>query len=126
MKYKQLLAALQKLDAEQLDMDVTVFDSENEEAFPAVFEIAEERGDDEEDYEGSGMLESGLPYLSFTFDEEPVRPAPKPPTAEEVAAEKARIAEMLKPINMVEKSRKIQQELNNNPLLKKNPIIYSK
>ena len=60
MRYRDLLAQLQKLSEDQLDMDVTVFDKHSEEYF-AVLEM----GIVTEEFNDDGVLDHSHPFLVF-------------------------------------------------------------
>ena len=60
MTYRQLISKLQKLDSEQLNYDVSIYDSYNEEYYPAQdFFVMHE------DDEDSDVLEPGTPIIGF-------------------------------------------------------------
>lgn len=64
MKYETLLAAISKLTPEQLRMDVTIFDDENDEFYPIIsFDISDDSKGNIEP--ANGVLDNGHPYLTF-------------------------------------------------------------
>ncbi len=121
MKYKQLLQALQNLSDEQLEMDVLLYDVDNDESFEAEFVIDHvEDSEENEDFEESDVFDPGQPYFAFpAVEAAPRKPAPPVKSAEEIKAERLaqmaeakRFADKLPPMNLVSKSRQVQQDLD--------------